>query len=79
MQSRSQVLLGLAFAAGAAAVTRAAARQRLTRAGGPLGDPASTVAPPEPITRIAIEGIDLDERSQRPAVLVAQTGRLSGR
>jgi hypothetical protein len=59
MQSRSQVLLGLAFAAGAAAVTRAATRQRLTRSGGPLGDPASSVAAALPGGRV-FEPVDAE-------------------
>ena len=65
MQSRSQVLLGLAFAAGAAAVTRAATRQRLTRAGGPHGDPASTVAAATGATIMPIDLELLDEGGGR--------------
>jgi hypothetical protein len=61
MQSRSQVLLGLAFAAGAAAVTRAAARQRLTRGGGPHGDPASTVAAASGVGFLPIDAELVDE------------------
>jgi hypothetical protein len=86
MQPRTQVLLGLAFTAGAAAIARAASRQRhAVSRPGKGGDPASTVAAasgvgimpidPESITQIAGEGIDLDAQVSRPAPLDEVVGR----
>jgi hypothetical protein len=85
MQARTKLLLGAAFATGAAAAIRAATRQRRAVTGAGRADPASTVAAasgvgimpidPEPITQIAGEGIDLDAQVARPAPLDEVIGR----